>query len=71
MAWAKDTSVKVGTGSPEGVVVAPVGRLYVDQSGPNGVVWQKVSGTGNTGWRVLNPPINDVAARLYLAENFT
>lgn len=41
-----------GTGSPEGVVVATVGKLYLQTDGANGeVLWRKASGVGNTGWR--------------------
>lgn len=40
-----------GAGSPEGVVTAPVGRLYVQTDGVGGnTLWNKKSGTGNTGW---------------------
>lgn len=43
-----------GTGSPQGVVAAPVGARYVDVAGTNGAwVWLKVSGTGTTGWQVI------------------
>ena len=42
-----------GTGSPEGVVTAPVGTEYVDTAGTCGAWrWLKVSGAGNTGWAV-------------------
>lgn len=37
-----------GTGSPEGVVTAPVGSLYVDRN--NGTIYSKTAGVGNTGW---------------------
>lgn len=39
-----------GAGSPEGVVTATVGCTYQDTT--NGWIWQKLSGTGNTGWKV-------------------
>lgn len=43
-----------GTGSPEGVVTAPVGTVYRDTAATNGaVLWVKQAGTGNTGWRVV------------------
>lgn len=43
-----------GTGSPQGVVSAPVGTEYVDTAATLGAVkWIKASGTGSTGWRVL------------------
>ena len=42
-----------GTGSPEGVVTAPVGTEYLDTAGTCGAWrWLKVSGAGNTGWAV-------------------
>lgn len=44
-----------GTGAPEGKVTAGVGALYVDSVATCGAVtWRKMSGTGNTGWRVEN-----------------
>lgn len=40
-----------GTGSPEGVVTAPVGSLYTRTDGGAGTtLYVKESGTGNTGW---------------------
>lgn len=43
-----------GSGSPEGVVTAPVGTEYNDTAVTLGVAkWIKTSGTGNTGWRVV------------------
>ena len=43
-----------GTGSPEGVVTAPVGTFYTDTALTNGAMrWAKKSGTGNTGWQVV------------------
>jgi hypothetical protein len=40
-----------GTGSPEGVVTAVVGRLYTDSAGGVGTtLYVKEVGTGNTGW---------------------
>ena len=44
-----------GTGSPEGVVTAPVGTYYTDTAGTNGAWrWLKKTGTGNTGWSVID-----------------
>lgn len=37
-----------GTGSPEGVVTASPGSMYLDRTA--GWQWVKLSGTGNTGW---------------------
>ncbi len=43
-----------GTGSPEGVVTAPVGTYYTDTAITNGALrWAKKTGTGNTGWQVI------------------
>lgn len=40
-----------GTGSPEGVVTAAPGSLYLNNSGGAATtVWEKQSGSGNTGW---------------------
>lgn len=40
-----------GAGSPEGVVVAPVGSLYLrSNGGTNTTFYVKETGTGNTGW---------------------
>ncbi|OIU84608.1 hypothetical protein BFN01_02135 [Microbacterium sp. AR7-10] len=43
-----------GTGMPNGVVTAGVGTLYVDTATTMGAsVWRKATGTGNTGWTVM------------------
>jgi hypothetical protein len=40
-----------GTGSPEGVVAAPVGTAYLrDDGGAGTTLYVKESGSGNTGW---------------------
>ena len=40
-----------GSGSPNGVVSAPMGSLYFNTSGgANTTLYVKESGTGNTGW---------------------
>lgn len=47
-----------GSGSPEGVVSAPVGSRYVDVAATGGVAeWFKASGAGNTGWSPQNTGI--------------
>lgn len=44
-------SLKVGSGSPEGVVSARVGSIYLRTNGGAGTcLYVKESGTGNTGW---------------------
>lgn len=48
-----DSGVRMfsGTGSPEGVLTAPVGALYTrTDGGVNTTLYVKQSGTGNTGW---------------------
>lgn len=48
------TQLRYGTGFPDGVVSAPVGSIYIDTAVTNGASsWIKKSGTGNTGWQVL------------------
>ena len=43
--------ILAGTGTPEGVVAAPVGSLYQRSNGAgNTTLYVKESGTGNTGW---------------------
>jgi len=37
-----------GSGSPEGVLSAPVGSVYINTA--NGAIFSKTSGSGNTGW---------------------
>lgn len=40
-----------GSGSPEGVITAPIGSLYLrTDGGANTTLYVKESGTGNTGW---------------------
>jgi hypothetical protein len=44
-------NVITGVGSPEGVVTAPIGVLYTNQSGGAATtLYVKTSGVGNTGW---------------------
>lgn len=46
-----DTLVTTGTGSPEGAITAPVGRLFLRTNGDaETTMYVKISGTGNTGW---------------------
>ena len=43
--------VQTGTGTPEGVVTAPVGSLFLrTDGGATTTLYVKTSGTGNTGW---------------------
>ena len=43
--------IRLGAGSPEGVVTAPIGTLYVNENGGvNTTLYVKTSGSGNTGW---------------------
>jgi hypothetical protein len=46
-----DDLVKSGTGTPQGVVVAPVGTLFLrTDGGASTTLYVKESGVGNTGW---------------------
>lgn len=48
---AADFVVMTGTGTPEGVIAAPVGALYSRTDGGAGTtLYVKESGAGNTGW---------------------
>jgi hypothetical protein len=50
---AGNVGIITGTGSPEGVVTAPVGSMYTDTDATNGAIrWIKATGSGNTGWKV-------------------
>jgi len=50
---ASGPRVMSGTGSPEGVVTAPVGSQWTDTNATTGAIrWIKATGTGNTGWVV-------------------
>lgn len=40
----------IGSGSPEGVITASVGRQYFDSSASH--LYVKVTGSGNTGWQI-------------------
>lgn len=45
------TPIYTGAGTPEGVVTAPVGALFLRTNGGAGsTLYVKESGTGNTGW---------------------
>lgn len=49
--WRNATTHRDGSGSPEGVVAAPVGSTYSRTDGGAGTsFYVKESGTGNTGW---------------------
>ncbi len=46
--------IQWGTGTPESVVTAPVGSLWIrTNGGASTVLYVKESGTGNTGWRAV------------------
>jgi len=45
-------TISSGSGSPEGVVTASVGSLYLRTNGSAGtIIYEKASGSGNTGWQ--------------------
>ena len=44
-------TIRSGTGSPEGVLIADPKTLYMDKNGTAGaILYIKRTGTGNTGW---------------------
>jgi hypothetical protein len=46
-----DQQIIRGTGSPQGVVTAPVGYLFLrSDGGTSTTLYVKETGTGNTGW---------------------
>lgn len=46
-----ESAVLRGKGSPQGIVAANPGTLYIDPSGgANATLWVKETGTGKTGW---------------------
>jgi hypothetical protein len=48
------TTISSGNGSPEGAVTAPPSSLYLQKDGAaNSQLWEKGTGTGNTGWAVI------------------
>lgn len=53
--WEKlitSNDIKSGTGSPEGIVTARIGTLYLrTDGGANTTFYVKETGTGNTGWK--------------------
>lgn len=58
-----------GTGSPEGVVTAPVGSQWIDTAATTGAIqWVKATGTGNTGWVVQ---YGDTGTRNLAAESLS
>lgn len=58
--------ITVGSGTPEGVIAAPIGSFYLNSSASGGdtVAYVKGSGTGNTGWSALS-----VAAGSFLSAS--
>lgn len=60
-----------GAGAPEGVVTGTVGQLYLNTT--SGLLYQKMSGTGNTGWVITGAPriINQSTASQTLTTNGT
>ena len=60
-----------GNGSPEGVVISPVGGIYEQQDAvlTTHSLWIKRSGTGNTGWRAWNGLRGSAAGSLAIGDN--
>lgn len=50
---ALTNKILTGNGSPEGVVIASVGTIFLRLNGlPGATLYAKETGSGNTGWRV-------------------
>jgi hypothetical protein len=48
-------SFSSGTGSPEGVITAPIGSIFSRTDGStNTTIYRKESGIGNTGWIAIS-----------------
>lgn len=63
IAWNTNQSINVGTGTPEGVVTAPVGSQFLRTDGGAGTgLYVKQSGTGNTGWAGLGIALQTAVA---------
>lgn len=57
-------SVSAGSGSPEGVVTAPPGSLFVNWAAQRGTgLWVKGGGTGNAGWEPAGAPSGSTSTR--------
>jgi len=67
-AWvcSTDASYLSGTGTPEATVTASIGTLYTDLA--TGIVYSKITGTGNTGWVSLAQS-NNVSLSSLVAAN--
>jgi hypothetical protein len=51
LALVNGPTIRTGTGSPESVVTAPIGSIYLRTDGStNTTVYRKETGAGNTGW---------------------
>jgi hypothetical protein len=62
-----------GSGSPESVITAPVGSVYMrTDGGHQTALYYKDTGTGNTGWRVIGKSRADVLSTGlgYITETF-
>lgn len=54
------TKVCTGSGSPDGVVTAPVGSQYYRTDGASGTtLYQKTAGSGNAGWEAMAPQVTN------------
>lgn len=57
----------VAGGAPEGVVRGSVGAIYVQSDGVNGkTLWRKHTGTGNTGWALMQGELRIVNVLDYM-----
>jgi len=50
----QNVTITAGSGSPQGVVTAPPGSIYLNTAGGAGTtLWVKTTGTGNAGWTAV------------------
>jgi hypothetical protein len=59
-----DVTIAAGAGSPEGVLTAPIGSLWLRTNGStNAAVYRKETGAGNTGWVAISSRFNAAPQR--------
>jgi hypothetical protein len=64
--WSNGPALYAGKGSPEGVITAEVGSVFLRHDGGYGsAAYSKETGTGNTGWRALSGLFGEVSILAY------
>lgn len=68
--WNSNVTINGGPGSPEGVHTANPGSIFLrSDGGVDTVFYQKVTGTGNTGWKAARTSDGSFSAEVTFAEN--